>query len=110
MYKCKILDRRHDLRCDVGSPDIYVYTGCSLNIVFFPRILENLPPLPRQYSAAIGCTKNYQPIGVTVHSHCVENFEGLHSDVGEGGVAVNCKKNTIFSEHPVYICSYTATL
>ena len=45
--------------------------------VFFARILENLPPLPRQQSAAIGCTKNYQPIGVTVHSHCVENFEGL---------------------------------
>ena len=35
--------------------------------VFFPRILESLPPLPRQHSAAIGCTKNYQPIGVTVH-------------------------------------------
>ena len=32
-------------------------TGCSLNIVFFSRILESLPPLPRQHSAAIGCTK-----------------------------------------------------
>ena len=52
-------------------------TGCSLNIVFFPKIIEILPPLPRQHSAAIGCTKNYQPIGVTVHSHCVESFEGL---------------------------------
>ena len=48
--------------------------------VFFPRILEILPPLPRQLllsSAAIGCTKNYQPIGVTVYTHCVEGFEGL---------------------------------
>ena len=44
---------------------------------FFPRVLESLPPLPRQHSAAIGCTKSYQPIGVTVHSHCVESFEGL---------------------------------
>ena len=36
--------------------------------VFFPRILESLPPLPCcQYSAVIGCTKNYQPIGVAVH-------------------------------------------
>ena len=52
-------------------------TGCSLNIVFFPKILESLPPLPRQHSASIGCTKKYQPIGVTVHSHCVESFEGL---------------------------------
>ena len=45
--------------------------------VFPPRNLESLPPLPRQHSAAIGCRKNYQPIGVTVHSHCVESFEGL---------------------------------
>ena len=27
---------------------------------------------------------------VTVHSHCVENFEISYSDVGEGGFAVNC--------------------
>ena len=26
---------------------------------FFPRILDSLPPFPRQHSAAIGCTKNY---------------------------------------------------
>ena len=32
-------------------------TGYSLNIVFFSRILKSLPPLPRQHSAAIGCTK-----------------------------------------------------
>ena len=32
-------------------------TGCSLNIVFFSKILESLSPLPRQHSAAIGCTK-----------------------------------------------------
>ena len=57
--------------------EIHCCTGCSLNIVFFSRVLESLPPLPRQHSAAIGCTKNYQPIGVTVNSHCVESFEGL---------------------------------
>ena len=50
---------------------------CSLNIVFFPGILDNLPPLPRQHSAANGRTKNYQPLGVTVHSQYVESFEGL---------------------------------
>ena len=54
-----------------------LYTGCSLNIVFFPRILESLPPRPRQHLAAIGCTKNYQPIGVTVHLHCVELLRPL---------------------------------
>ena len=77
------------------------YTGCSLNIiVFFSRSLESLPPHPHQHSAAIGCTKYYQPIGVTVHSHCIESFEGVYS---EGGIAVNCEKNTIFPEHPVIL-------
>ena len=67
------------------------FTGC-LNIVCFPRIIESFPPLPRQHSAVIGCTKNYQLIGVIVHSQCVESFEGLFSYVTEGGVAVNCEK------------------
>ena len=48
-----------------------------LNIVLFSRFLESLPLLPRQHSAAISCTKNYQSIGVTVHSHCVESFDVL---------------------------------
>ena len=44
-------------------------TGCSLNIVFFsPRIFKTLQPLPRQYWAAIGCSENGQPIGMTVNS------------------------------------------
>ena len=77
------------------------YTGCSLNIVFCPRILEILPPLPRQLSAAIGCTKNYQPIGVTVHSHCVESFEGLLQRCRRGRGCSELWKNTFFPEHPV---------
>ena len=64
-----------------------VVTGCPLNIVFSLRILESLPPLPRQSSAAIGFTKNY------VTSHCVESFEGW---VGRGEVAVNCEKTQLF--------------
>ena len=58
-------------------PCLICSTGCSLNIVFFPRILKSLPPLPRQHSAAISCTKNYQPIGVTEHSHWVKSFEAM---------------------------------
>ena len=69
------------------------------NLVF-PRILEILPSLPRQHSAAIGCTKDYQTIGVTVHLLCVESLEGLLQNVG-GDDAENFEKNTIFSEHPV---------
>ena len=41
--------------------------------VLVPRMSESLPPLLCQHSAAIGYTKNYQPIGVTVQSHCVES-------------------------------------
>ena len=68
------------------------YTGCSLKIVFFPKILECLP-LPRQQSAAIGCRKNYQQMGVvTVHSHCVRALKVSYSDVSEGWVAVSCEK------------------
>ena len=53
------------------------YTGCSLNIVFFSKNSRKFATSPSQ---ALGCYmlyKNYQPIGVTVHSHCVESFEGL---------------------------------
>ena len=59
------------------------FTKLLYIVGFFPRILESLRPLPRQRSAAIGCTKNSQPIGVTVHSHCVESFEVSYSDVGD---------------------------
>ena len=77
--------------------------------VFFSRILESSPPLPRQHSAAIGCTKNYQPIGVTVHSHCVETFEGLLQRFSRGrGCCSELSKNTIFPEHPV-LCSVSRT-
>ena len=62
-------------------------------LCFFPGILENLPPLPRQHSASIGCTKNYQPIGVIVHSIALRALKVYYSIVGEGGVAVNCKRN-----------------
>ena len=47
--------------------------------------------------AAMGCTKNYQPIGVTVHSHCVEGIL-QRCRQGRGEIV---KKNIIFPEHPV---------
>ena len=59
---------------------------------FFPRTFQSLPPLPRQHSAVIGCSKNYQPI----RSHCVESYEGLLQRWSEGGVAVNCEKTQFF--------------
>ena len=78
-----------------------IHTGSSLNIVFFfPRILESLSTPPRQHSAAIGCTKNYQPIGVAVHSHCVRALKVSYSDVGKGGFAENCEKTPCISHIP----------
>ena len=59
---------------------------------FFPRILNSLPPLPRQHSAAIG---------VTVHSHCVESFQSLLQRCRRGRGCSKLWKNTIFPEHPV---------
>ena len=52
-------------------------TGCSLNSVFFSKNSRKFATSP---SPALGCYwlyKNYQPIGMTVHSHCVESFEGV---------------------------------
>ena len=46
--------------------------------------------------------KNYQPIGVTVHSHCVESFEGLLQRCRRGRSCSELWKNTIFPEHPVH--------
>ena len=81
----------------------YRYYREFVKYCVFARIPKSLPTLRRHYSAAIGCTKNNEPIGVTVHSHCIESFKVPYNDVGEGGVAVNCKKNTIFPEHSVCI-------
>ena len=50
-------------------------TGCSAKVILF--FSKFLPFLLRQRRPAIGCTKNCLPIGVTVHSHCVESFQGL---------------------------------
>ena len=70
---------------------------------FFRRILE------KNHSAAIGCACNYQPIGVTVYSHCVESFEGLsYSDLGEGGFTVYYEKKN--PEHPVFSILMTCSI
>ena len=73
-------------------------TGWSLNIVFFSKNSRKFATSP---STVLGCywlNKKIPTIGVTLHSHCVESFEGLlHSDVGEGGVAVNCEEKNNYS-------------
>ena len=68
-------------------------------IKYIPRFPQSLPPLHRQHSAAIGCTKNYQPIGATVHSHC-ELWRSLRA-CRRGRGCSESWKYTFFSEHPV---------
>ena len=72
--------------------------GVHQILCFFPRIFESLPPLPRQHSAAIGCTKNGTK---KVHSYCVESSEGLLQRRRRGrGCSAFRKKHNV-SEHPV---------
>ena len=59
----------------------------------FPRILESLPPLPRQHSAAISCTKNYQSILYT--RIALRALKVSYSDVGEGGGKTHFFLNTL---------------
>ena len=71
-------------------------TGCSLNIVgFFPKILESLPPLPRQHSAAIGCTKNFPANRSGIALRALKVF---YSDEGEGVVAKNFEKTQFYTQ------------
>ena len=62
-----------------------------------------MPPLPRQHSAALGCTKYYQPIGVTVHLHCVEIFEGLSQRCRRGRDYSEFWKKTQFFLNTLYV-------
>ena len=45
---------------------------------------EEFSPHSRQDQAAIGRSENGQPIRVTVHSRCVENFENVMMLVRDG--------------------------
>ena len=58
--------------------------------------------LPRQHSAAIGCTNYYQPIGGLYTRIALRALKVSYSDVGEvwGGGEL-WKKTQIFPEHPV---------
>ena len=86
----------------------FMYTECSLNIMFFPRNLESLPPLPRQHSAAIGCTKNYQPKGVIVHPQFVESIEGLLQQCRRGRGCSELWNKNIFIEN--HLCIFSRRL
>ena len=72
--------------------------GVHQILCFFRRIFIIWRPFLRQHWAAIGCTKNYQPIRVTVHSDLLQRWVAL-LPAGDG--LKWTWKNTIFNEHPV---------
>ena len=82
--------------------DVIYGTGCSLNIVFLSRIFNILRPLLRQHLAVISCTKNGQPIRVTVHSPSC-TVELLFYMLLLGMDCSELGKNTILNEHPVLV-------
>ena len=72
-----------------------------------------MPPLPRQHSAAIGCTKTASQKEWLYTRIALRALKVSYSDVGEGGVAVNCEKtlfflNTLYIErdHFLKLCLY----
>ena len=81
------------------------HTGCSLNNVFFPRILENFPPLPRQHSAVTYWFYKKLPANrrVTVYTRiALGALKVSYSDVDEEGVTMNCEQTRFFfPEHPL---------
>ena len=69
-------------------------------VVFHEFPLSVLPP-PRKDLAAIGCSEIGRPIGVTVHSHCVDSFKGLLQQCKRGRGCSGLGRGTVFPEHPV---------
>ena len=64
----------------------------------FSKILETSP------SPALGCYWLYKKLPANRSDYTRIALRALkvpYSDVGDGGVAVNCEKKTIFPEHPV---------
>ena len=79
-------------------------TGCSLNIVFFPKIFNILRPLLRQNGGLL----------LVVHK-MMSQYEWLYTCTDgllfyvhtcRGWVAVNWKKNIFFLEHPAYVIRF----
>ena len=65
--------------------------------VFFKNS-RKLPPFPLQPSAVQKITSQKEKLCSHI---ALRALKVSYSDVGEGGVGVNCEKNTIFPEHPV---------
>ena len=75
-------------------------TGCSLNIVFFSKTPRKFATSP---SPALGCYWLYKKLPAT--RIVLRAFKVSNSDVGEGGVAVNCEKAQFFL-NTLYVIDY----
>ena len=80
--------------CSPYFNSVGILTACCCNMLYLSFHLY-------LYSAANGCTKNHQRIGVTVHSHYFESLEDLLQQWRRGRGCSELWKNAIFPEHPV---------
>ena len=86
---------------------ILMYRVCIKYCIFFQEFSKvcDLSLASTQLLSVV--QKNHQPKGVTVHSHCVESFEGQRCRRGRGCSEL-WKKTNFFPEHP--LCKYTNKL
>ena len=80
---------------------MYIYRVFIKYCVFFQEFSKVFHLLLASTRLLLVYRKNYQPIGVTVHSHCVESFEGLLQRCRQGRGCNELLNNSIFPEHPV---------
>ena len=75
-------------------PCFWIWTKIYISMI--------LPSLPRHHWTNFR-SENGQPMGMTIHSHCVVNFDNLlqRRNVGEGGFAVDFGKK---HKHPRCFC------
>ena len=82
--------------CSPYFNSVGILTACCCNMLYLSFHLY-------LYSAANGCTKNHQRIGVTVHSHYFESFENLFQRCRRGrGWSELWKKHNLSCQHPIH--------
>ena len=108
--KCSALDHSNiaspQRRCSIAEifhlhHFTHICIGCSLNILFFSQEFSKVCHLSL---ARTRCYWLYKKLPAN-RSDCtlaLRALKGSYSDVGVGGVAMNCEKNTNFPEQPVH--------
>ena len=89
---------------DLATPATYFLRSYRV-LIKYCVFLQKLQLLPRQHSAAIVCTKMTSQQERLYTRIASRALKVSYSDVGEGGVAVNCEKTQFFL-NTLYIKSF----